>query len=166
MRELSLRYEGLLNQMWVVGRGRGPGSAAERALLETRIWQRLLDGARAPIDPRGLPALFWAAAEAELGPALRPLRRRFMLRPFIDAMSEGGDLFRLLAYGSRAAEHRDDREARRALELACPALHRALLGELESVEAWTGGEISSAEVLDQKPPYTGLLRWLFALPSP
>lgn len=165
--ELNDRYDAVIRTMLRLGiEGQQSYTAGQVASRYAGLWLPVQDEAKARLAASALPGTLWESAVVASGAGearLAPLKTRFMLRPFVDAMppSDERGMLRLLAFGRTESPVTDSLEIQRTLASGCRLLHESILERLPDLEPWTDGALTERAVLELEPPYREYLQWLF-----
>ena len=165
--ELSTRFRGILWQMARRVKS-GPLTATEWKNCQTSIWQLVNDHARTMSNYLRFCGVLWDICSGEFGKlgnisSLTALKTKFMLRQFVDEMSnsDARGLLRASAFGEKEETMPEGKELMDGVNRAIPVLHMHLLSRIDDLSALTDGEITADMVRRFKEPFLEYKRWLF-----
>lgn len=157
--ELAKRYEGVLCQLLF----RAQINADDWAAMIVGIWQRVLVNVGPVANYKRFPGRIWIEYEAMTRRKVVVLKRKFMLRPFVDEMDSCDEraAIRLLGFGLTTDKRPRGREILQIITRAYPLLHREVLKHAKDLSELTDEVFSESELRRLREPFTEYENWLF-----
>lgn len=157
VRELHSRFEGVLYELFT------QEHPAERfGDYLKQVWRRVQIAVVKMEDCRRFSGVLWDI-HIELGPDIRALRPKFMLRQFVDEMPDSSPrtALRVLAYGGQYEPADVTFESMRYEWEAYTMLHKQVLARLDELKILTADELSPDHLLSLEKPEFQYHLWLF-----
>jgi hypothetical protein len=154
--ELSIRYEGVLNQLLA----RSALQHSEYKEFFDRVWLIMAAKVMTISTPCEFAATLWAVAQKESkGLGAQALREKFLLRQFLEEMpvSDERAIILLLAFDKQAKAADVTTNTLRKLERSYKLLHDTLLRQGQQLSRYTSGVWSYERISSQMPEYEFIL---------
>lgn len=161
LRELNYRFGGVIN---LYLRSQLITGDAEMVNARETISQRFLVDSYRLEEAELFAPLFWSSVQVTAGVNDNPaLKRRFMLRQFVEDVPKGRgrDMLRRLGFEREPGAPAPNVKDLKVVRGAYPSFHKALLKRGARLDEMTGSAIESIQVKGFQPPYGQYDEWLF-----
>jgi len=161
LKELQYRFGGVINLYL-----RSKGITADDDMVEARgaIVQRFFVDSYRLKEPELFAPLLWSSVQVTAGVSSnRALKRRFMLRQFVEDVprGKGRDMLRRLGFEREPGAPPCNVKDLNLVRGVYPQLHKALLKRGVRLDGMTASAIPSIQVAGFQPPYGQYDEWLF-----